>query len=152
MKYKFLLVIIITIGFGAYFGKVVYENHDKELKEAFNEVYNVSFLQIGVYSSKEKMDEQTKNLSNYFYIIEDGKYKIIVGISKNDKIIEKLKKIYIEKGNEVYVRDYKISNKDFLEKLASFEEILELTTDELTFITIEKQIIELYKEMIKIDA
>ena len=44
---------------------------------------NLYFIQYGVYSSKELMEQNTIQLENYVYNLKDGMFYVYVGITKN---------------------------------------------------------------------
>ena len=91
-----------------------------------------------------------ENVKNKDYIKEkelDG-YHIYVGITKNEKIAEKIKVYYESLGNNVYVKQRKIDKKDFLNILEEYDKIIEITTSDKDLISIEHIVLSNYEEMV----
>lgn len=108
---------------------------------------NVYLYQYGAYKSKETMSENCANLGNYFYYLEKDLYHVLVAISSNNNLNDKLKKAYkIE--NDLYVKKINITNSEFLENLKQYDQLLENTDDNVVIINAEKQILAKYDSLI----
>ena len=147
MKYKFLVPILFSIAIGLFFGKIFFDNYDKTSLTVFDEKSKVYMLQVGVYSSKDKMKEAFNDYKKLLYIESDDGYHLYVGITKNNQIARKIKEHYDKKGNNIYVKENIIDNKSFLSILGEYDKIIDIASDN-DIEEIEKIIISNYKEMV----
>ena len=127
---RVFLALLISFFIGFFLIKN-YKNINKDITYGF--VY-------GEYS-KENFDKETLKLSNYIYKIEDNKYIIYLGITRNEKNIEKIKGFLEKKGYSISVRDIKV-NEEFKELIESCDKLLEKTNDENLVEKIENKILE----------
>ena len=103
----------------------------------------VYLLQIGAYQNYENVVKVTKTLPSYVIIEEDGKTKIIVGITKDNNNQEKLKKNY----ENIYIREEQIDNKEFLDYLTKYDYLLNETNNYETIEQINHKILNKYSEI-----
>ena len=103
----------------------------------------VYLLQIGAYQNHENVVKVTKTLPSYVIIEEDGKTKIIVGITKDNNNLEKLKKNY----ENIYIREEQIDNKEFLDYLTKYDYLLNETNNYETIEQINHKILNKYSEI-----
>ena len=89
-------------------------------------------------SIKIKLHEQVDN-KNYVY----------VGITKNIENAKKLKRIYLEKGYDIYIKEQHITNEEFLSNLTQFDLLLNSTNDTEEILKIMEVIFANYEEIIK---
>ena len=147
MKYKFLVPILFSIAIGLFFGKIFFDNYDKTSLTVFDEKSKVYMLQVGVYSSKDKMKESFTDYKKLLYIESDDGYHLYVGITKNNQIAKKIKEHYDKKGNNIYVKENIVDNKSFLSILGEYDKIIDIASDN-DIEEIEKIVISNYKEMV----
>lgn len=146
MKKK-LLYIFIAILIGVFIGKYIYNGYQIETKEAFkNTNENVYLIQYGVYSSNESMIENTKKLKNYFYYVENNEYHVIIGITKDRDLIDKIKKV--QEVDNIYEKKVVINKYEFLESLKQYDNLIKNTEDKNTILTAEKQVLSKYEELV----
>lgn len=147
MKYKFLVPITLSIVVGLFFGKVFFDNYDSTSLTVFDEKDKVYMLQIGVYSSEEKMKSSFKNYEDLLYISSDDGYHLYVGITKDKQIASRIKEYYEKDGYSIYVKENILDNKQFLSILGEYDKIIDITS-ESDIPEIEKIVISNYKEMV----
>lgn len=147
MKYKFLIPIALSIVVGLFFGKIFFENYDSAGLTVFDEKDKIYMLQLGVYSSKDKMEEAFKDYKKYLYISKDDGYHLYVGITKDKEIASKIKEYYEKQGYSIYVKENIINNNSFISILGEYDKIINITSPgDIT--EIEKIVISNYKEMV----
>ena len=148
MKKTTILYILGAILIGVFIGKYVYNGYQNETKEAFKDMNeNIYLLQYGVYSSNDSMVENTKNLKNYFYYIENNKYHVIIGVTMDKDLKDKIKKAN-SIDNSIYIKKVSINNDEFIESLKQYDNLIKNTEDKTTILTAEKQILSKYEELI----
>lgn len=149
MKNKTLIYVISAIIIGVILGKNIYDGYAKEIQTTFNqnEMKEVYLIQYGVYSSNESMIENTKKLKNYFYYKENNKFYVLIGITSNKNLKEKIVNSY-KIDTDVYIKQIKVDDMTFIETLKQYDNLISDTNDENTIITAEKQVLSKYDELI----
>lgn len=152
MKSKLIIPTIISLVVGSYLGYLIFNQYkNNTIIPAFNEQENVYFLQQGVYSSIESINENTKMISDYIYYKENDQYKVYVGITTSRDNAAKIKQIFNNKNYDIYIKEIPISDNAFIEKLKQYDELINATTDEAVILGIIKQILNEYELVVKND-
>lgn len=146
-KYFFPVVFSLLIGtLMAFFIISRYDNAQSVTVSKNAET--VYYIQRGVYSTKENMQENMMNFENYIYNVEDNMYFAYIGITKNKKNAEKIKNYYKEKGYDTYIKEKITDNESFLTVLGQYDDILTSTNDKGTINVICNQILSKYEELV----
>ena len=147
MKKSNLIPIILSLAIGIYLGNIIYTSYKNNLKleESFNEDNVAYILQQGVYSSKDSMNENTKNLTDYIYVLDNNKYVVFVCITSNMDNANKIKTIYNDKGIDIYIKDINISDSAFYEKLKEYDKMISNNSDNNEILNIEEQVLKEYE-------
>lgn len=145
---KLFIILAITGIISFLFGNYIFKVYKYNLEELINSASSISekiyMIQYGSYKTKEKAINN--NLDNYILKIEDGFYKVYVGITLNEETGDKIKKIYKGLGEDVYIKEKFVNSLEFIDFLNSHEiNINEKTNDEI--LEIEDTIINKYKEL-----
>lgn len=146
-KYLLTFLIALVIGFflSDFFLKQ-YEDFDGIKVSTRGE--NIYFIQYGVFSSLESLEENTINLQNYVYNKEDNLYYVYVGITKEKDNADKIVNYFKDLGYETTTREFGITNKDFLNALLNYDEILKNTNDVTAISSIINQVLMKYEEVV----
>ncbi len=134
---KIVVPIIISILCGYMSGKFIYnlymENNDSILKN--NTVY---LIESADYQTYDNMRLFSQN-NNYIYYQDNGKYKTVVGITKNQDNIKKISQVYEEdlKVSKYYLNDTNLNNEitnndDLLLEANTREEIKSIINETLS--------------------
>ena len=113
-----------------------------------SEVKGVYFLQVGVYSSKESMEENVSKIPYYIYQIDNDKYYVYVAMSLKEENANKLKDFFIAAGYNIYVKKFGVSNTAFLTVLEQYDIMLEQAPDTSSYSAICGQVLAKYEELI----
>ena len=144
---KLLLTCFLTATLSILFGTYIFSSYKKSIENIINASLineKVYMLLYGSYNSKEKVDKLT--LSNYILENENGFYKVYVGVNLSLENANKIKEIYKEKGNIIYIREKNISSLKFIDYLQS-NDIDFNNLDKEEILSIENNIINKYKEI-----
>lgn len=134
---------VLSLAFGNYIFSS-YKSAAERIISSSLQSEKVYMMLYGSYNNKEKINKLS--LDNYILIEEDGFYKVYVGISTSLENSNKIKEIYKELGNSIYIRENSISNLEFIDYLYNKEQNFnELTKEEI--LSIENDIINKYKEI-----
>lgn len=153
MKNKNLYLTLLCLVLGILMGKFMLDQYslkEEEVKVAKtnNTVY---FIEAGIYSSKEEMEEKITNVEHYIYREEDGKYYSYVGMTLKSGNIDKLKEYFKNIGYEINVREFTLDEIAFLEVLQQYDLMLEGTDDANTISAICSQVLSKYEEIVLSD-
>lgn len=148
MNKKTIKYILIASIIGILIGKYIFDASKEEIKSVsnINNTY-IYMMQYGVYNDIENMKNSISNLKNYLYIKEDDGYHVYVGITKNEKLLQKIGDSLGLLAN-IYNKRVKIDNIEFLEVLDQYDVLIEQTTDNEVIINAQKQVLSKYEELI----
>ena len=108
----------------------------------------VYYIQRGVYSTKENMENNMTDFEHYIYNVENNMYYTYIGMSKNKKNAEKIKEFYKEKGYDTYIKEKITDNESFLTILGQYDELLSQTDEGDTISVICNQVLAKYEELV----
>lgn len=146
---KYLLTILFALIVGFFLGNFLLKQYnDYETITVSVENKELYFFQYGVYSSLENMEENTINLENYIYKIEDKKYYVYIGLTGNKNNIDKLNKYFKSLGYDTIVKSYSISNEEFINLLNNFDEVIKDTEDNTVLSSIICQTLQKYEDVV----
>lgn len=148
MKKTFLLSIIF-IALGTSLGIFLRSNYQDNLISAFSEGKIYYFLQEGIYSNKEIMNENTKDLDVKLINEEGGKYYVYLGITRDEQNAKKIKEIYKNRGYQLYIKEINLSNEEFFNNVTQFDLLIKNTDNDEEILTIEEVVLANYEEIIK---
>ena len=122
-KYLFTIFIGLIVGF---FLCNFFLNQYRDYKgiKVSNLGEELYFIQYGIYSDLESLENNTINLQNYVYNEEDSKYYVYVGITGLEKNAEKILNYNKKLGNNVEIKKYTVTNKKFIEEIKKYDDVL----------------------------
>jgi len=146
-KYFVPFSVSLLIGVSlAYFIIHQYESLDGITVSALaSEIY---YVQRGVYSDRENMENNMKDFTNYIYNVEDNMYHTYIGVSKYKENAEKIQNIYKNEGIETIIKNKIVDSKDFMEILSRYDDILKKTDDTESIKVITRQTLAKYEEYV----
>ncbi len=146
---KYLFPVILSLCIGALLSYLIINSYnDIDSITVSKNAEEIYYLQRGVYSDKEAMEEGMKDFQHYIYNVEDNQYHTYIGISKNKKNIEKLAGFFQKKGYDIYIETKITDNEEFLVVLGQYDELLANTEDENAIGVICNQVLAKYEEMV----
>jgi len=146
-KYFVPFSVSLLIGVSlAYFIIHQYESLDGITVSALaSEIY---YVQRGVYSDRENMENNMKDFTNYIYNVEDNMYHTYIGVSKYKENAEKIQNIYKNEGIETIIKNKIVDSKDFMEILSRYDDRLKKTDDTESIKVITRQTLAKYEEYV----
>lgn len=106
------------------------------------EVEKLTFLQIAVYSDMESLNKNI-NINQYIYSEEKDGIHVYVAITKNNA--ELLKTFFEQKGYTVYLKEFTVSNENFIKEVENADLLLQQVTDEKSIMAIIREVLEKYE-------
>ena len=147
MKKKIFIPIILAVVIGYLCANYVlkeYHNFDTSDKT------NIFFLQAGAYSSLDSAKEALSNITNKLTVKDKNKnmYYNYIGITSNSKEALKIKELYQNNNIDLFIKNVRIENKDFLTELEQYDILLEnsKSLDEVNAVL--KTILATYEERV----
>ena len=146
---KYLLTFLIALIIGFFLSNFFLRQYDDfdGIKVSSNGE-NLYFVQYGVFSSLESLEENTISLQNYVYNKQDNLYYVYVGITKLEENAKKIVNYYKSLGYDAIIKEFGITNKEFLEILVNYDEVLKNTNDETAISSIINQVLMKYEEVV----
>ncbi len=150
-KYFYAFLIALIIGF--FLCNLFLKQYDdyKGIKVASigEELY---FIEYGSFPNLKIMEENTISLENYIYSIVDGLYYVYIGITNNEKVKNKIIDYYKKLGYKVSVRNFFVSNKEFLKKLEEYDNLILESNDSMVISSLIGQVLTKYEEVVLNDS
>ena len=136
-----LLPLVISIICGFICGKLVYSVYNEDIENRFSSS-KLYLIENGSYLTYDNMREENSG-NNYVYYKDDDGYKTVVGITKNEDNINKIKSLY---SDTVRVEEYYISSDLLNDKQIEYDMMLSNTDDLYEVREVVDNILNLYRE------
>lgn len=141
----FLLALIIGFFLSNFFLKQYNDFEGIKVSSIGETLY---FIQYGVFSNLESLEENTISLQNYVYNKKDNMYYVYIGITGSKENAERIIQFYKNLGYDTLIKEYQITNKTFVDLLVNYDEILKNTEDETAISSIINQVLIKYEEVV----
>lgn len=138
----------MAILLGGITGKLLYSKYE-DSSFVFNENKRLYFLEEGTYYTKESLEANTKEINPKLILEEDNQYHLYVGITSKNENVNKIKKIYKEKGHNIKVKEVKIDHDEFRNNVEQFDILIDTSSTEKDILTIEEIVLSSYENLIK---
>lgn len=145
---KTLILSFIFLLLGAFMGDKLYEIYQEKILGVFKDYNTYYFIQEGVYSSEEIMNENTKDLETKIVEYKDNKYYVYLGITTDLENVNKIKNIYEDNNYRLYVKEVNLSNQEFFNNVSQFDILIKNTNKDEEILTIEEVVLANYEELI----
>ena len=142
-----LIMLVVAIILGGISGMILFSKY-KDTSYVFNENKKLYFLEEGVYSTKESLESNTKDINPKLVIQDDNKYHVYVGITSDFRNVSKIKKMYKDKGYSVYEKEIEVDNSEFTANISQFDILLESSKNDSDISTIEEVVLSNYENLI----
>lgn len=148
---KTIIVSFVSIILGALSAMILNSTYKEKIINTFSEGKTYYFIQEGVYSSKEIMSENTKDILVKTVDTLNDKQYVYLGITRDNNNAKKIKDIYEKKGYQIYIKEQNLSNEEFYNNVTQFDILVNSTDKESEILTIEEVVLANYEELIKKD-
>ena len=137
----FFVPLVVSMIFGFVCGKLVYSVYGDDIgnKLSSSKIY---LIENGKYLTYDSMREEN-NGNNYVYYRDDEGYKTVVGITKNEDNINKIKSLY---SDNIKIEEYYISSDLVNDKQNEYDLMLSNTNDVYEVKKVVDNILNLYRE------
>lgn len=146
-----MIVSLASIILGALSAMLLNSTYKEKLINTFSEGKTYYFIQEGVYSSKEIMTENTKDIQVKTVDTLNNQHYVYLGITRDNNNAKKIKDIYEKKGYQIYIKEQNLSNEEFYNNVTQFDILVNSTDKASEILTIEEVVLANYEELIKKD-
>ena len=134
MNKKIIISLIISLIFGFISAQIVFNYYKKNLLE---NSYNAYIIKVN-----------GKNEDDEYYIFDDKDDSSVVGITTNILNANKIKKIFDEAFDNVYISPVAIENNEFVSNLQQYDILISEVDDEKNLMSINDAILSSYRELV----
>lgn len=146
-KYMFPVVISLIIGVSmAYF--IIRQYEGMPALAVSSEAESLYYVQRGVYTDIDSMKDNMKEFTHYIYNVEDNNYYAYIGITTNKENALKIQNYYKSIGYDTFLKDKITDNKEFINILKQYDELLSKTDDTESIKVICNQVLAKYEELV----
>lgn len=146
---KYMLTFLSALIIGFFLANFFINQYDDykgiKVNSMGEELY---FIQYGVYSSIDSMEENTISLQNYVYNIENDLYYVFVGITKSEGNADKIVNYYKNLGYDTIIKKFAISSENFIDLLTNYDDVLTNTNDKTAIASVINQVLMKYEEVV----
>ena len=135
------LPLVLSIICGFVCGKLVYNVYNEDVENKLNSS-KLYLIENGSYLTYDNMREENSG-NNYVYYKDAEGYKTVVGITRNEDNIEKIKSLY---SDTVNVEEYYIATNLLNDKQNEYDLMLSNTNDLYEVKEVVDNILNLYRE------
>lgn len=151
MKKTILWILLAGIS-GIILGRLTFNKYENLTVENTIKLDDgVYMLKYGTYDSFDLMINDMSSIERFVYIKENEKYKVYIAISKSMDNINKIKKIYDNKNNNLEIEQVNIDNNEFILNLDEYEKLLDACEDEKSILIVVNQILSCYEKLVSND-
>lgn len=147
-KYLFPVSVSLILGISmAYF--IIKQYETMPTLAVSSDAESLFYIQRGVYSDMDNMKNNMKDFTNYIYNVEDNQYYAYIGITTSKENALKIQNYYKSLGYDTFLKEKITDNKDFINILKQYDELLAKTDDNESIKVICNQVIAKYEELVK---
>lgn len=144
---KTIIVVILAIGVGLLLSKLIFSQYDNaNTITVSNNTSTFYFIQLGAYSTKEEMINNTTKLSNYIYLNEDNLYYVFTCITQSENNLTKIEGYYKDNGYTTYRKEFSLSDSTLKEEIDKVDTLMSSISDDDSIKELCKQSIKAYKK------
>ena len=146
---KYLLPISVSLIIGISMAYIIIKQYETLPALAVSShAETLYYVQRGVYSDMDNMKNNMKEFTHYIYNVEENKYYTYIGITTNKENALKIQKYYKSIGYDTFLKDKITDNKEFIDILKQYDELLAKTDDNESVKVICDQILAKYEELV----
>lgn len=142
-----IILAVVFLTLGTVCGNFLYQKAPNSIS-VFQQDSSYYFLQEGVYTSKDVMQESIKDIPHKLVVFKDDMYYVYVGITKSEKNADKIQKIYEELGYQIHITTESLDNEEFSSNVTQFDLLVEEAESSEDVLTVEEVILANYEELI----
>ena len=147
-KYLFPVSVSLILGISmAYF--IIKQYESLPALAVSSDAESLFYIQRGVYSDMDNMKNNMKDFTNYIYNVEENQYYAYIGITTSKENALKIQNYYKSLGYDTFLKEKVTDNKDFINILKQYDELLVKTDDNESIKVICNQVLAKYEELVK---
>ncbi len=146
---KYLLIIMVSLIVGFLLSNYVLRQYDEyQGIKVYNNGEMLYFIEYGVFDNYEELENNTINLENYIYQIDNNKYYVYIGITKDNEVLDKITKYFKSLNYDIKTKEFYITNDKFIKSIENNDAVLLLTDDNVVIGEVISQGLSTYEEVV----
>ncbi len=146
---KYLLIIMVSLIVGFLLSNYVLRQYDEyQGIKVYNNGEMLYFIEYGVFDNYEELENNTINLENYIYQIDNNKYYVYIGITKDNEVLDKITKYFKNLNYDTKTKEFYITNDKFIKAIENNDAVLLLTDDNVVIGEVISQGLSTYEEVV----
>lgn len=113
-----------------------------------SEAESLYYIQRGIYSDIDSMNENMKDFNHYIYNVEDNQYYTYIGITANKDNALKIQNYYKSIGYDTFLKEKITDDEEFINILNQYDGLLSKTDDSESIKVICNQVLAKYEELV----
>lgn len=147
MKMNLIIPIICAVLLGYLCASFIFNQYGVN-GLVFSENDNIYYLQCGAYTNNDVSNTKIDGIDTKITIKEGDKYYSYIGMTGNLKIAENIKKMYKDKGIDIYIKHSNLNNTDFINQLNQYDVLLESSKNIDEVNSVLKTVLATYDEIV----
>ncbi len=135
---------LLSLFIGTFFGYILFQDSDLNIKQVFANVLTVKAFQIGVFNSKEGALELKNKYEGSIVLEDEDVYRVYYSMLTNDQVIERMEKYLTNENISYYIKIITINDNSLIKAIEEYEEKMISGSDNV-LISINKLIMETYE-------
>lgn len=122
---KKLIPYLLSLIIGCFFGYLLFQDTDFNVKDVFASTLPAKAFQLGVFNNLSAANEFKEKYEPAIVITDDDVYRVYYSILTNDKVIIKMEKYLKDNNINYYLKDVVITDDSLIKSLSEYESSME---------------------------
>ncbi len=126
---KKFIPYLLSLILGAFFGYLLFQDADFNIKDVFANTLTAKAFQLGVFNNLEGAEDLKKNYEGSVIMQDEDVYRVYYSILTNDKVIDKMEKYLTNQNISYYIKIITINDESLIKAISDYESTMEKGTD-----------------------
>lgn len=126
---KKFIPYLLSLILGAFFGYLLFQDADFNIKDVFANTLTAKAFQLGVFNNLEGAEDLKKNYEGSIVMQDEDVYRVYYSILTNDKVIDKMEKYLTNQNISYYIKIITINDESLIKAISDYESTMEKGTD-----------------------
>lgn len=122
---KKLIPYLLSLIIGCFFGYLLFQDTDFNVKDVFASTIHAKAFQLGVFTNLSAAEEFKEKYEPSIIINDDDVYRVYYSILTNKKVISKMEDYLEDNSINYYLKDIVITDDSLIKSLSEYESSME---------------------------
>lgn len=122
---KKLIPYLLSLIIGSFFGYLLFQDTDFNVKDVFASTLSAKAFQLGVFNNLSAAEEFKEKYEPSIIINDDDVYRVYYSILTNKKVISKMEDYLEDNSINYYLKDIVITDDSLIKSLSEYESSME---------------------------